>query len=329
VFTQPDELSDRLLVDVLGASWGLQVDDIEYAAVGFGSHHWRITADGQRWFVTVDDLATKRRHRDEPAEAAARRLSAALETAWLLRESGMDAVVAPIRTLAGSILETIGSRFAMALYPFVEGTTHMWGTYPDRTERLAVLDILAQLHGAMEPARSTALVDDLTIDHRDELDAALAELDNPWAGGPFGEPARALVSVHAGAIRGVLEHRDRLAAIAGGEPERMVLTHGEPHRGNTITTGSGVALIDWDTVLVAPPERDLWSLVAEDASIADDYGTRTGVTLREEILELYTLSWDIAEISIYLGEFRQPHAETEDTRVAWEALEEHLDPARW
>jgi spectinomycin phosphotransferase len=329
VFTRPEELSDKLLVDVLGASWDLRVDDVEYAAVGFGSHHWQITAGGNRWFVTVDDLATKHRSRGEPTAEAEKRLSAALETAWLLRESGMDAVVAPIRSRSGSVLETVGSRFAIAVYPFVEGATHIWGRYPDRAERLAVLDVLVQLHATTGPPRSTARIDDLTIDHRDELDAALADLDHRWVGCPFSEPARALVARHADAIRGVLEHRDRLAAIAGGRPERMVLTHGEPHRGNTITTASGVALIDWDTVLVAPPERDLWSLVAEETLIADDYEARTGVTLREDILELYTRSWDLAEIAIYTGEFRQPHAETEDTRTAWEALEHHLDPARW
>jgi aminoglycoside phosphotransferase (APT) family kinase protein len=47
------------------------------------------------------------------------------------------------------------------------------------------------------------------------------------------------------------------------KPDRLsdeVLTHGEPHPGNLIQVGSRWMLVDWDTTLVAPPERDLWLL---------------------------------------------------------------------
>ncbi len=58
-----------------------------------------------------------------------------------------------------------------------------------------------------------------------------------------------------------------------------MLTHGEPHRGNTIVTATGVVLVDWDTCLLAPPERDLWLLVGEEPGIRERYATRTGTTL--------------------------------------------------
>ncbi|WP_432843998.1 phosphotransferase family protein [Dactylosporangium sp. CA-092794] len=41
------------------------------------------------------------------------------------------------------------------------------------------------------------------------------------------------------------------------DPPGLVLTHGEPHPGNTMRTGGGWLLIDWDTALLAAPERDL------------------------------------------------------------------------
>lgn len=329
MFTRPDDLSDAQLIDAFAASWGLRVDDIEYEAVGFGSHHWRVIADGEPWFVTADDLATKKRQQAEPTSVAAERLSAALDTAWVLRQAGLHFVVAPVRGSSGRIVEIVEQRFAVALYPFVDGTAHEWGSYPNRAERLSVLDVLGQVHAATELVRSTSVVEDFTIAHRDQLSAALAHLDQPWPDGPFGEPSRALVARHADAIRHVVQRRDHLAAVAAGQPERMVLTHGEPHRANTITTANGLALIDWDTAQIAPPERDLWTLVAEDSAIAEDYRARTGITLNDDVIELYRLSWDVAEIAIYIGEFRQSHGETTDTRTAWEGLQHHLDPARW
>ena len=81
--------------------------------------------------------------------------------------------------------------------------------------------------------------------------------------------------------------------------------------------------------LIAPPERDLWALASEDSSIVEDYEARTGTRPRDEIIELYRLSWDITEISIYVGEFRRSHQESQDTRVAWASLRTCLDPPRW
>ena len=88
-------------------------------------------------------------------------------------------------------------------------------------------------------------------------------------------------------------------------------------------------LVDWDTALVAPPERDLWSLAAEDPSIIDQYEASTGIRVERHALDLYRLTWDLTEIALYVDQFRRPHGDTEDTRVAWAGLECHLDPVRW
>jgi len=65
----------------------------------------------------------------------------------------------------------------------------------------------------------------------------------------------------------LLDRYDVLANAARRRPERAVLTHGEPHPGNTMLTAGGWRLIDWDTVLIAPPERDLWDLDPGDGSL--------------------------------------------------------------
>ena len=51
----------------------------------------------------------------------------------------------------------------------------------------------------------------------------------------------------------LFEHYDRLVAGVAGRPERMVLTHGEPHPANTLKTSEGWMLVDWDTTLTAAP----------------------------------------------------------------------------
>lgn len=329
VFTRLDDLTDSRVADALAQGWGIRADEIGYAPVGFGSHHWRVTAGTAQWFVTVDDLAVKRRHRGETFAEPLRRLAAALSTARLLCDAGMSFVIAPTPTNRGHILHSMDERFAMALYPHVDGETHQWGSYPTRAARLAVLDLIAAVHRAPKTTWRAALVDDLAIPGRDQLDAAIADRAGPWASGPFAEPARALLDLHADAVQRTLERYDLLALTVAGQARRMVLTHGEPHCANTIDTAGGVVLIDWDTVSIAPPERDLWALAEQDPEILDQYTARTGIALNDDALALYSLGWDLTDISLYIAEFRRPHAETDDTRAAWNNLRHSLDPTRW
>lgn len=317
------------MAEALSAGWAIGADRIEHAPVGFGSHHWWAEADGRRWFVTVDDLDLKRRTAAEPLDRPRVRLRSALESARALSDGGLDFVIAPMPSRSDDVIEPIGDRFAIAVYPEVLGQSSTWGSYPTRAARFAVVDRLASLHHVPLDAVPMAVVDEFSIPKRLELEQSIAELSVPWVTGPFGEPAFELLSEHATAVMEVLGRFDQLASVVAGRSTRNVLTHGEPHPGNTITTDRGVVLVDWDTALVAPPERDLWALVEEDPAVAQHYTESTNTVIEPEALELYRLSWDLTEIALYIDDFRHPHVEDDDTRTAWSGLQRHLDPTRW
>ena len=89
--------------------------------------------------------------------------------------------------------------------------------------------------------------------------------------------------------------------------------------------GGELRLVDWDTTLIAPRERDLWMVLDDQMTGWDEYREAAGrVRLNEETLGLYRERWALAEICIYVAEFRRPHEETEDTRVSWHELREYL-----
>ena len=100
----------------------------------------------------------------------------------------------------------------------------------------------------------------------------------------------------------------------------MGLTHGEPHPGNTMLTPGGWVLVDWDTVLLAPPERDLWILEPGVGSVIVAYADATRTAPRPSTLELYRIRWDLADIAAYVCRFQADHAGGPDDEKSWDAL---------
>jgi hypothetical protein len=327
VFTRPADFADSQLADALLSGWNLKSQDLGYAPVGFGSYHWWLSAAGEKWFVTVDDLQAKRRDESEALAIPRGRLTAALTTARLLNEGGLAFVVAPVPTVTGEVLYLVDERYAVAVYPHVEGESHDWGRYPATKDRLAVVDLLIDLHVA--DVSSPALPDDLAVPGRDQLMAAIDDRSATWSFGPFAEPARVLLSEHAEALAGALDHYDSLVSAVTGGSGVGVLTHREPHVGNTINTPDDVVLIDWDTLLLAPRERDLWSLIEEDPAVRAYYEDMADVRLNDDALALHSMWWNLTEVSLYVADFRKAHSDTADTRVGWQSLKQHLDPSRW
>jgi spectinomycin phosphotransferase/16S rRNA (guanine(1405)-N(7))-methyltransferase len=314
VLTAPQDLPEDVIAALLARDWGLGVASLEYHPIGWGSHHWEVVDDTRtRWFATVDELEVKRYTADEPLEAAYARLRAALATARALADFGYDFVVAPIPTVDDEPLARLAGKFALALYPFVAGQSFAWGEFSTPGHLRAVLDIVVAIHTAPPQVRQFAETDDFTIPHRDELQAAL---DGDFGDrGPYARPTAGLLAAYAPAIRRSLIRYDEL--VAGVDSTRAVLTHGEPHPGNTMLAPDGWRLIDWDTVLVAPPERDMWSL---DPATYATYQAATGVKLLPEVAELYRVRWELADIAVDVSRFRRPHAGDIDDDKAWELL---------
>jgi spectinomycin phosphotransferase len=315
----PEELETKALIDCLADGWGLDVDVLQYAALGGGSYHWVIEdLEGTRAFVTADDLDRKAWLGDT-RELAFDGLRRAFATAVALRDAGLGFVVAPTLTRGGETLCRIGPHHTVALFPFVAGQPGTFGQY-ETTERTALLTMLGDLHRATPAVDSVARSIDLDLPGRRRLEIALRELDRRWTGGPLAEPARQALARQASYVAELLAFGDRLAAEVAKGSTKWVVTHGEPHGGNVMRAGQSHALVDWDTVALAPPERDLWMLVGDDGEEATLYTDATGHELDELAVTFFRLRWDLADIAAFTDELRSPHDRNADTEKAYDAL---------
>jgi spectinomycin phosphotransferase/16S rRNA (guanine(1405)-N(7))-methyltransferase len=324
MLTPPDGLRPDLLEAAINENWGLTGVKLDYRALGFGSHHWEVGADGGgRWFATLDELTVKRLSRDEPLDAAFGRLRSSLAAATDLRQAGLDFAASPVPTSTGAPLVRLSEEFSLALYAFISGRSYVWGEQFSAEHRRAMLDHVVAIHTAPAATRRHAVRDDLAVQHRAELDAVL-DGRAPAAGsvpcGPFEQPTLALIARYQAGIRALLAAYDALAAEVSARPERAVLTHGEPHVGNSMLTAAGWVLVDWDTALISPPERDLCNLDPGDGSILAAYERATGTVLMPEALELFRRRWDLADLALAVSEFTGPHSGNANSQESFDLL---------
>jgi spectinomycin phosphotransferase len=333
VRARPEGVGESDLLLALAEGWRIDAATMRYAAVGGGSYHWVVRdACEEPWFVTVDDLDDKAwLGTSRPTVMAG--LRSRMEMALALRrEAGLEFVVAPVPGCDGAMIRPVGPRYAVAVFPFLAGIAGRFGEVRPAAERAALIGMLAALHGSTlhgstragstraGSTRAGAPVAAIGLAQREALDAALRDLGQPWRAGPFAEPARALLAAAADPLRRLLEIFDRRAEMV--RARASVITHGEPHPGNVMRVGSRLMLIDWDTVGLGPPERDLWWLIGQAGPASRRYADLTGRAVDPAGLAWYRLRWALDDISAFVNQLRTEHRRTADTEHAWLALKQ-------
>jgi hypothetical protein len=330
VFTKPADLPEALLSDALSDGWGFRPASLSYQAVGFGSHHWlAVDSGGLKWFATVDDLSEKLRDDADTTSAVFGRLGQAFESALSLRrDAGLDFVVAPLPAIGGRVLRRLTGRYSLVVHPYLaDCQSAQDGEFESSADRRAVLALLVRLHTA-KATRPPA--DNFEIPGRVALLAAMHSTGESWQAGPYGTRSRDLLAHHAADLGALLAAFDELAGRVRAKGGRMVITHGGPDAGNVLKTPAGFVLVDWESALLAPPERDLWALAESDPGLLDAYSAATGTAIDTDALALYRMWYDLAEISGYVRWFRGGHDDTADAAEGWQNLQYFLRPAqRW
>jgi spectinomycin phosphotransferase len=285
---------DEVLAEVR-RHWEAGIDRVEHLPVGFGAHHWAAYGAGRpRLFVTFDDLGPRR-----PAAA----LEAAYAGALRLYDDGLEFVLASLPTGGGALTLPFADG-ALSCTPWREGETH------EAVDLAWTTTALDRLHATPPPPelpRWRPLVE------ADFADTTAALTGREWGPGPHADAARDAVRRHLGDLARWTARYHHLAETARDRP--WVATHGEPGSHNQLVTGDGRLLVDWESLKLAPAERDLRTLTDEGAETDAD----------PELLELFDLEWRLDEIDQYADWFSAPHAGTADDEIAFDGLVEELE----
>lgn len=316
MLTEPYDLSDDDVLEAARRHWRRPLDRCAYLAAGMGAHHWLgySTEGAPIAFLTADRVETVR----APYLAARE-----------LRDQGLTFVLAPERTVDDDVIAPAGDGWWVSMTPYVVGRSGD-GAYRNDVERTQVANLLGVLHSTEPPPELPRWTPKQAWP--DAL-AALDDVARPWTSGPRAEELRELFGTHEDQIRTwMTEFRELCNEILPGD-EPWVVTHGEPHTSNVRWADDGrLLLIDWDTVALAPRERDLVDVLARAsvAAPAEAYlraGGSAGAP-RPAVFDLFAREWVLDELDVYAKQLREPHDGNENDRVAIESLYGYLETAQ-
>ncbi|MBZ2195002.1 hypothetical protein [Occultella gossypii] len=306
----PADLRDADVVTLLRDAWDLPADSVEHLPWGFGAWHWRAAeAAGRCWFVTADRLSRPERQ-DQ--------LDATYGAARELFDRGLEFVVPTVPATAGPLTQRLGG-YAISVTEWLEGDRHTGELTGPGAEQ--TMTMLARLHSEQPP--SGTLVWDHALTDRAYLEGLAAASEQTWSGGPLSAEARDQVRAHLARIPVWIARYDARVRTALATRAGWVATHGEPGPHNQIVTARGRRWVDWESLRVAPRERDLTDLARTAGRIPGE------TTADPDLLEMFDLRWRLDEIAAFSAWLRGPHTGTESDRVALGGLVEELTRPDW
>lgn len=113
-------------------------------------------------------------------------------------------------------------------------SVYLDGRRPDfqTDERARVAELVGRLH-AFSPAPTSTPRWELPL-LATAIRQLLETLGASWSEGPYGEPARSLLTRSAEGIQALLAHFEQLSDRLVASDEPWVVTHGEPHAGDVL-----------------------------------------------------------------------------------------------
>lgn len=241
---KPD-LADEEIVRCLRDAYGLAIKSISFLPIGadFNTAVYRVTADGQM------DYFLKLRRGEF--------IDSSVSVPEYLASLGIKQVIPPLATKTRQLWTSLAS-FKAILYPYVEGrngveaklSENQWVQFGAAIKKLHSTDIPSTLtSGTPREAFSSKW--------RETVKVFLIRIENEVFEEPVAVKMAEFLRSKSSEILNLVERTEKLAATIQGQPIEYILCHADIHGWNLIVDKEVLYIVDWDTLIFAPKERDL------------------------------------------------------------------------
>ncbi|MCK6576949.1 MAG: aminoglycoside phosphotransferase family protein [Anaerolineae bacterium] len=242
---QPD-LAEVVIADFLRDAYDVPVSALTFLPLGADRNTAVYRADaasGARYFVKL-----RRGAFDETSVLVPTRL----------HKQGVTAIIAPIPTTAGRLYADLGE-FRVILSPFIDGRDGWQVDLSDR-QWTEFGRALRSIHAAALPAEVLMQIgrERYASEWRDQVRRFLVRAAAESFADPVSAELAALLRGRHAEIARLIACAEALGSALSRRALPFILCHADIHVGNLLIAPEGtVYMVDWDTLMLAPRERDL------------------------------------------------------------------------
>lgn len=311
-------LKDEEIVKCLHTAYGLHVDRISFLPLGadLNTAVYRVTTNN----ATDYFLKLRREAFNESSVLVPKYLA----------DLGLKQVISPLTTKEGQLWTCLAS-FRAILYPYVEGKNSIEANLSE-LHWIEFGAAMKKFHSANIPGTITSNVPQETFPSkwRQIVKAFLARIEHEVFEDAIAARMAVFLKSKVEEILELLRHSEHLASVLEKQPLEYVLCHADIHGWNLLISKEGALyVVDWDTIIYAPKERDLMFIGAgigdtgrtqleEDALFYQGYGS---TDINQDAIAYYRFERIIQDIGEYCEHIFLSHEGTEDRSQSFEYVQ--------
>lgn len=240
------KIPDQHIVACLQSAYGLTISEVAFLPLGadIDTAVYRVVGDD----TTPYFLKLRRGNIPDTTVAI---------PDWLAR-TGMTQLIPPLATRTTALWTQLPP-FTLSLYPFVVGQSG-WEANLLEQHWIDFGTALHTLHTTAVPATlmNALPYETYSTEWRDQIGSFLRLATERAFDDPIAENLACLLRVNQHVIEHIVVRAHDLGGILAHQPLDSCLCHGDIHAGNVLVDASGhLYVVDWDTLIIAPKERDL------------------------------------------------------------------------
>ena len=250
MLTKPD-LKDEKIIKCLKDAYGLNVATISFLPIGadFNTAVYRVTAhNGEDYFLKL---------------RSGEFLEASVSVPKYLADLGIKQVISPLATNTKQLRASLDV-FKAILYPYVEGRNGVEAKLSEN-QWVQVGATIKKLQSTAIPCAITKDVPRETFSSKwsETVKGFLMRIENEAFEQPVAKKTAEFLKSKSAEILKIIERTKALAFTLRNQALEYVLCHADIHGWNLIVDKKdALYIVDWDTLIFAPRERDLMFISA-------------------------------------------------------------------
>jgi spectinomycin phosphotransferase len=319
---KPD-LPDGKIMECLRRAYGLNSVQLVFLPLGADRNtavYRAVTDDGTVYFVKLrgGDINT-----------------ISVVVPQLLYEAGVTQIISPIATQPRQLWAGLDD-FAVILYPFVDGQD---AYAVDLTEAhwIEFGQALKGIHSARLPPGITDRIpqENWSAHWRKRVKEFQRQVETTHFADPVSAELAALLRKQSGVINHLVTRAEHLADVLKTQSLEYVVCHADIHAGNLlIGMDGGLHIVDWDTLVRAPKERDLMyvggGLFANQRSAGEEerlfYQGYGQTAINRDALAYYRSERIVQDIAAYCEQILLTEPGGEDRANGLQQLTSQFEP---